>query len=127
MTRIARISMEVFPLSDCLFCKIAAGEIPSNKVYEDEYVYAFRDINPQAPVHILVIPKAHVASVLECAQLPAGMCDRLMKACGDIARAEGLDKTGFRIVSNCGDDACQSVHHWHIHILGGRKMADQMA
>ena len=115
MTRGMRIFMEVFPLSDCLFCKIAAGEIPSNKVYEDEYVYAFRDINPQ------------VASVLECAALPEGMCDRLMKVCGDIARAEGLDKTGFRIVSNCGDDACQSVHHWHIHILGGRKMADKMA
>ena len=95
MTRGMRIFMEVFPLSDCLFCKIAAGEIPSNKVYEDEYVYAFRDINPQAPVHILVIPKAHVASVLECAALPEGMCDRLMKVCGDIARAEGLDKTGF--------------------------------
>lgn len=127
MTRGMRIFMEVFPLSDCLFCKIAAGEIPSNKVYEDEYVYAFRDINPQAPVHILVIPKAHVASVPECAALPEGMCDRLMKVCGDIARAERLDKTGFRIVSNCGDDACQSVHHWHIHILGGRKMADKMA
>lgn len=119
--------MEVFPLSDCLFCKIAAGEIPSNKVYEDEQVYAFRDINPQAPVHILVIPKAHVASVLECGALPEGTCDHMLKVCGDIARAEGLDKTGFRLVSNCGDDACQSVHHWHIHILGGRKMAEGMA
>ena len=127
MTRGMRIFMEVFPLSDCLFCKIAAGEIPSNKVYEDEYVYAFRDINPQAPVHILVIPKAHVASVLECAALPEGMCDRLMKVCGDIARAEGLDKTGFRIVSNCGKNGAQSVGHLHIHLMGGRRLADSMA
>ena len=93
-------------MEDCLFCKIAAGQIPSNKVYEDEDVFAFRDINPQTPVHILVIPKAHVSSVLESDKLPAGMCDKLMHTC---------------------DDACQSVHHWHIHILGGRKMEDKMA
>ena len=90
-------------------------------------MFAFRDINPQTPVHILVIPKAHVSSVLESDKLPAGMCDKLMHTCAQIAKAEGLDKTGFRIVSNCGDDACQSVHHWHIHILGGRKMEDKMA
>ena len=114
-------------MEDCLFCKIVAGQIPSTKVYEDEDVFAFRDINPQAPTHILVIPKAHVASVLESDRLPAGMCDKLMRVCADIARSEGLDKNGFRIVSNCGDDSCQSVHHWHIHILGGRKMADTMA
>ena len=114
-------------MEDCLFCKIAAGQIPSAKVYEDEDVFAFRDIAPQAPVHRLVIPKVHVSSVLEADKLPAGMCDKLMRVCADIAKAEGLDKTGFRIVSNCGDDACQSVHHWHIHILGGRKMADAMA
>ena len=124
-------------MEDCLFCKIAAGQIPSNKVYEDEDVFAFRDINPQTPVHILVIPKAHVSSVLESDKLPAGMCDKLMHTCAQIAKAFGYRSkndaawhnfnTGFRIVSNCGDDACQSVHHWHIHILGGRKMEDKMA
>lgn len=114
-------------MEDCIFCKIAAGQIPSDKVYEDDDIFAFRDINPQAPVHILVIPKAHVASVLESDRLPAGICDKIMRVCAEIARAEGIDRNGFRMVSNCGADACQSVRHWHIHILGGRKMEERMA
>ncbi len=113
-------------MNDCLFCKIIAGEIPSSKVYEDEHCYAFRDINPQAPTHILVVPKAHVSGISEAGHLaPEALC-ALITALGKIAAQEGLDH-GFRVVSNCGPDACQSVPHLHFHILGGRQMADQMA
>ena len=112
---------------DCLFCKIIAGEIPSNKVYEDEYTYAFRDINPQAPAHVLVIPKKHVASLAEAEKLTDGELAACLRACERIAAQEGLTEKGFRVVSNCGDDACQSVHHLHFHVLGGRAMQDQMA
>lgn len=108
---------------DCLFCKIIAGEIPSAKVYEDEYVYAFRDINPQAPVHVLVVPKKHMANVLECDCETAA---HLTRAIGVIAAQEGVDKTGFRALTNCGDDGCQSVKHLHIHILGGKKLSENM-
>ncbi len=112
-------------MSDCLFCKIVAGEIPSSKVYEDEYCYAFRDIAPQAPTHILVVPKDHVASIAEVDKLsPEALC-AVMTAIGKIAAQEGLEK-GFRVVSNCGPDACQSVHHLHFHVLGGGKMTDKM-
>lgn len=112
---------------DCLFCKIVNGEIPSTKVYEDEFVYAFRDIQPQAPVHVIVIPKAHIASSAN--DINAENCDvigKLFFAIPKIAAAEGLTR-GYRIVNNCGKDACQSVQHIHFHILGGRKLADHMA
>ena len=113
-------------MENCLFCKIIAGEIPSAKVYEDELCYAFRDINPQAPTHILVVPKAHVANILEAAALPDETLAHLLRVIGKIAAQEGLER-GFRVISNCGPDACQSVPHLHFHILGGRQMADQMA
>ena len=113
-------------MTDCLFCKIIAGDIPSAKVYEDEICFAFRDINPQAPTHILVVPKTHVMNIVDAAQLPDETLAGLLRAIGKIARQEGLEK-GFRVVSNCGPDACQSVPHLHFHILGGRQMADQMA
>ena len=112
--------------NNCLFCKIIAGDIPSTMVYEDAYCYAFRDINPQAPTHILVVPKDHVASIAEADKLsPEALC-AVITAIGKIAAQEDLEK-GFRVVSNCGPDACQSVPHLHFHILGGRQMADQMA
>ena len=114
-------------MENCLFCKIIAGEIPSARVYEDDEVYAFRDIAPQAPSHVLVIPKRHVASIAACAELPDGVIAACIKACGKVAETEGLTEKGFRVVSNCGDDACQSVHHLHFHVLGGRKMGEQMA
>ena len=113
-------------MNDCLFCKIIAGDIPSTKVYEDEYCFAFRDINPQAPTHVLLVPKAHVSSIAEASSLPADVQCALFAAIGKIAAQEGL-KNGFRVISNCGPDACQSVPHLHFHILGGRQMADQMA
>ena len=114
-------------MDSCLFCKLAAGEIPSAKVYEDEVVYAFRDIAPQAPVHILVIPKTHIASVQE---LDAGNID-LAGACllaiPKIAAQEGLLPGGYRVVSNCGPDAGQTVPHLHFHILAGQRLNDRMA
>ena len=113
-------------MSDCLFCKIVAGDIPSAKVYEDEFCYAFRDIHPQAPTHVLVVSKAHVANLTEAAALPDNALAAMLRAIPKIAAQEKLDK-GYRVVSNCGPDACQSVPHLHFHILGGRQMADEMA
>ena len=113
-------------MCDCLFCKIIAGEIPSAKVYEDEYCYAFRDIAPQAPTHILIVSKAHTANLSQAAALPDEALAGMLRAIGKIAAQEKLEN-GYRVVSNCGADACQSVQHLHFHILGGRKMADRMA
>ena len=114
-------------MSDCLFCKIAAGQIPSTKVYEDEQVLAFRDIAPQAPVHVLIVPKKHMANILELAGDDTGIANAVVNAVKIIAEQEGVAESGFRVVTNCGPDACQSVSHLHFHILGGRQMADQMA
>ena len=112
-------------MADCLFCKIIAGDIPSTKVYEDEYVFAFRDIAPQAPTHILVIPKEHIASVGEITEKNSVYAAKCMEAIAKIAKEEKLDG-GFRVISNCGDDAGQTVHHLHFHILGGKKMSEKM-
>lgn len=114
-------------MENCLFCKIINGDIPSTKVYEDDQVYAFRDIAPQAPTHVLVIPKTHVASVAACDKLDDAAIAACIRACRKVAQLEGLTEKGFRVVSNCGDDACQSVHHLHFHVLGGRKMGETMA
>ena len=114
-------------MNDCLFCKILNGDIPSAKVYEDELTYAFRDINPQAPTHVLVIPRQHFASIAECDAADDRLLAACLRACRKVAELEGLTENGFRVVSNCGDDACQSVHHLHFHVLGGRKMTDSMA
>lgn len=111
---------------DCLFCKIAAGEIPSTKVYEDELVLAFRDIAPMAPTHILVIPKTHIGSVAEITAENSGVVAHIFEVIPQIAQAEGLTN-GYRVVSNCGADAGQTVHHLHFHILGGRQLTLEMA
>ena len=111
---------------DCLFCKIAAGEIPSTKVYEDDAVLAFRDIAPQAPTHILVIPKCHISSVAEITGETAPLGAHIFEVIPQIARQEGLEN-GYRVVSNCGKDAGQTVGHLHFHILGGRELTLQMA
>ena len=113
-------------MADCLFCKIAAGQIPSTKVYEDDLVYAFLDIAPQAPTHILVIPKAHIGSVAEVKPENSHLVARVFESIAQIAQAEGLTQ-GYRVVSNCGADAGQSVHHLHFHILGGRQLTLEMA
>lgn len=113
-------------MSNCLFCKIVAGEIPSTKVYEDDAILAFRDIAPMAPTHILVIPKMHIGSVAEITGENSGVVAHIFEVIPAIAKAEGLDN-GYRVVSNCGDDAGQTVHHLHFHILGGRKLSLEMA
>ena len=113
-------------MADCLFCKIIAGDIPSAKVYEDEKVYAFRDINPQAPTHVLVIPKQHVTGMSGIDAADDALLAACLRACKKVAELESLGN-GFRVVSNCGDDACQSVHHLHFHVLGGRKLTENMA
>lgn len=111
---------------DCLFCKIVAGEIPSNKVYEDEAVLAFRDIAPMAPTHILVVPKAHIPSVDGVNGENSAVVARIFEVIPQIAAAEGLTN-GYRVISNCGPDAGQTVNHLHFHILGGRELTLQMA
>jgi histidine triad (HIT) family protein len=113
-------------MENCLFCKIVRGEIPSTKVYEDEKVLAFRDISPMAPTHILVIPKAHIASVNEVNAENAAIVAHIFTVIPRVAAAEKLEG-GYRVVSNCGADAGQTVHHLHFHILGGKQLNTEMA
>ena len=113
-------------MSNCLFCKIIAGEIPSTKVYEDELVYAFRDIAPQAPTHILVVPKCHIESCNGISAENSAVVAHIFEVIPRIAAAEGLTG-GYRVVSNCGADAGQTVNHLHFHILGGKELNIQMA
>lgn len=113
-------------MNDCLFCKIVEGTIPSTKVYEDETVYAFRDINPQAKTHILVIPKQHISSAAEINVNNSAVISHIFEVIALIAKKEGL-KDGFRVITNCGEHACQSVKHLHFHVLGGEQMSERMA
>lgn len=110
---------------DCLFCKIIAGEIPSKKVYEDDAVYAFHDIAPMAPVHILIVPKTHVASADGITADNSASVARIFEAIPKIAKEAGLTN-GYRVITNCGEDACQSVKHLHFHILGGAQLCEKM-
>lgn len=110
---------------DCIFCKIAAGEIPSNKVYEDEYCLAFHDINPQTPVHVLVIPKTHICCADAIGAENSIYVAKIFEAIPTVAKQAGLTN-GYRIISNCGEDACQTVKHLHFHVMGGRKLPEQM-
>ena len=113
-------------MTDCLFCKIIAGDIPSTKVYEDETVFAFRDINPQAPTHILVIPKNHISGCNGVTADNSSVVAHIFEVIPQIAKAVGL-VTGYRVVSNCGADAGQTVPHLHFHILGGKALNLEMA
>jgi histidine triad (HIT) family protein len=110
------------PHPDCLFCRIVAGEIPSDRVHEDDEVVAFRDINPQAPTHVLAIPRRHIADARALTEADGPLLARLFAVLRDIADEEGLD-TGYRIVTNVGPDAGQTVFHLHLHLLGGRTMS----
>ena len=105
----------------CLFCKIASGDIPSTSVYQDEFVYAFADISPKAPSHILVIPREHIGSLAEAGADKRDLLGHLMLVAGEIARQKGLSK-GFRVVVNCGQEGGQTVDHLHLHLMGGRQM-----
>ena len=109
-------------MGDCIFCKIAAGEIPINKVYEDEQVIAFYDLNPMAKVHVLVIPKMHIANVLEINEENSAVVAHIFEVIAEIAKELNLEK-GFRVVSNCNEYAGQSVFHLHYHILGGEQLS----
>jgi histidine triad (HIT) family protein len=104
----------------CLFCEIAAGRIPARVAYQDESVFAFHDIHPQAPVHVLLVPRRHVASLLELQDADEAMIGGLVRRARELARELGLEERGFRLVFNCGPDAGYSVYHVHLHLLGGR-------
>ena len=107
----------------CLFCRIVAGEIPSTKVHEDDLVLAIRDIAPQAPTHVLLMPRTHIASLTDLTDADAALLGRLFAVSADVARAEGIEADGYRVVSNHGRAAGQSVDHLHLHLLGGRDFA----
>ncbi len=107
-------------MEDCVFCKIIRGELPSNKVYEDDLVIAFNDINPIAPIHILVVPKTHIDSLVELEDYE--LLSHIFKVIKKIANEKGLDEKGYRVVTNIGEDGGQAVKHLHFHILGGTKL-----
>ncbi len=111
---------------DCIFCRIIKGEIPSTKVYEDETVYAFKDINPMAPVHVLIIPKVHIASINEVTAENSAVIAHIYEIAAKLAKELGISESGYRVVSNCGADAGQTVFHLHFHLLGGTKLKVEM-
>lgn len=113
-------------MDNCLFCKIIKGEIPSVKVYEDDEILAFRDINPQAPTHILVIPKTHIGGADELTEENSGVVSKIFVKIAEIAKNEGLSG-GYRVVSNVGEDGGQTVRHLHFHIIGGAKLSEKMS
>ena len=112
-------------MEDCLFCKIIAGDIPSTKVYEDDYVFAFRDINPQAPVHVLILPKEHICCADAIDESNSAVVSKIFEAIAKIAKAEGLTN-GYRVINNCGEDGGQSVKHLHFHLIGGAKLGEKI-
>lgn len=113
-------------MDDCLFCKIVKSEIPSTKVYEDEFVYAFKDINPEAPVHILVIPKKHIESINKIEKEDEELIGKIFTTIKKVAKDQGIAESGYRVVSNCGKDAGQTVMHLHFHILGGKTLGEKV-
>ena len=110
-------------MADCIFCQIVDGAIPAKKIYEDEQVLAFDDINPQSKVHVLVIPKRHVVSLDDTQETDAALLGQLLVVCAKMARDHGIGKTGYRVVANTGREAGQTVFHLHLHVLGGRSFA----
>ncbi|MCG7871736.1 MAG: histidine triad nucleotide-binding protein [Candidatus Thiodiazotropha lotti] len=109
-------------MSDCLFCKFVSGEISPQTVYEDDDVLAFRDINPQAPCHVLIIPKKHISTLNDLTEQDAELVGKLYLAAAKVAKQEGIDEAGYRTVMNCNEQAGQTVFHIHLHLLGGRRM-----
>ena len=114
-------------MSDCLFCKIINGDIPCDKVYEDEKVLAFNDIDPQAPIHFLVIPKEHIKSSAQITPDNSSIVAHIFEVVAKIAAENGIAEKGFRVVTNCGEDGGQTVEHLHFHVLAGEKLSDRMA
>ena len=113
-------------MSECLFCRIIEGEIPSTKVYENEYVYAFEDINPVAPVHVLIVPKKHIDSVMDLTEEDAEYINEIFKAVKEIARIKDVADDGFRLINNCGEHGGQTVYHLHFHMIGGKKLGERL-
>ena len=113
-------------MDDCVFCKIIKGEIPSEKVYEDEDVIAFKDINPAAPIHILVIPKKHIATLLDVTEEDSHLISKIFVVINKIAKQIGIEENGFRVIVNCGKDSGQEVMHIHFHLLAGKKMGPKI-
>ena len=114
-------------MEDCVFCKIIKGEIPSTKVYEDEEILAFKDINPVTPVHILVIPKKHITSLNEIELEDQMLIGKIFTVIKKIAKEQGFAENGYRVIANCGEDGGQEVKHLHFHILGGKKLGTKIA
>lgn len=113
-------------MEDCIFCKIINGDIPSDKVYEDDEILAFRDINPAAPIHILVIPKKHISMLTELESEDEAIIGKIYMTINKIAEQEGFKEQGFRVIVNCGKDSGQEVMHIHFHVLGGKKLGDKI-
>ncbi len=111
----------------CIFCKIANKEIPSDCVYETENIIAFRDLNPQAPVHILIVPKIHIASMNDINSENSAVISEIFETVNKIAEQEDIKDSGYRVISNCGEDGCQSVQHLHFHLVGGRKLSETLS
>jgi histidine triad (HIT) family protein len=111
---------------ECIFCRIVAGEVPSDIVYQDQDFLAFRDISPQAPTHLLIIPKMHITSSTELTEEQQELAGRLIIIAKNLAEKEGVDKRGYRLVMNCGPDGGQAVPHLHLHLIGGRKLDDRL-
>lgn len=110
-------------MSDCIFCKIASGEIPADLIYEDDLVVGFRDLNPQAPTHVLLIPRKHIATLNDLQPEDEAIVGRLYTAAAKVAAQEGIAEQGYRTLINCNDDGGQTVFHLHLHLLGGRRMS----
>ena len=108
---------------DCIFCQIVAGKVPSEILYQDEEVIAFRDINPQAPVHILVVPKSHIPSLTELSEAETPLMGHMVSVANQLAKKEGVSQSGYRLVINCGKEGGQLVHHLHMHLLGKRHLS----
>lgn len=113
-------------MESCIFCKIIKGEIPSEKVYEDDEILAFKDINPAAPIHILIIPKKHIATLLDISEEDGILLEKVMKVVQKLAKQLGIEEKGFRLIANCGPDSGQEVMHIHFHLLAGRYMGPKI-
>lgn len=113
-------------MEDCIFCKIIKGEIPSEKVYEDEDILAFKDIHPATPIHVLIIPKKHITNLMEVAEEDSQLMGKIVVAMQKVAKQLGIDEKGFRIISNCGPDSGQEVMHLHFHLLAGRVLGPKI-
>ena len=111
---------------DCIFCQIAAGKIPGDILYQDEKVVAFRDINPQSPTHLIIIPKKHIPSLAHLSEADSPLIEHMVKVANQLANKEGIAEKGYRLAINCGEQGRQLVPHLHMHLLGGRKLSDKL-